>query len=92
MSYGKDPTELCSTLTCNKEVTIWKNCRADLTERVLKQISLKWNYIYFTKFYLECLSCVSSSIYHMCRPAEIRMLDSIFTCTFLIFLLLFAYT
>lgn len=43
MCYEEDPTKLCSTQTHNEGLRIQKNCRADLGERALKQISLTFD-------------------------------------------------
>lgn len=54
MSYEQDHTKLCFTQTHYEELTIQKNCRTDLSERALKQISLTFNK-YVMKFDFKML-------------------------------------
>lgn len=84
MSYEQDPTKLCSTQTHNEELTIQKNCRADLSERALKQISLTFNKCVM-KFdlkmlYLHKLICLSCE-----QTCKIKTLGNNCTCKFLNF-------
>lgn len=71
MSYEQDPTKLCSTQTHNEKLTIQKNCRADISERALKQISFTFNK-YVMKFDFKMLDLHKLICYHMSRPAKLK--------------------
>lgn len=81
---SKTPLSFASMQTHNKELKIQKSCRADLSKRALKQISLTFNK-YVMKFdfkilYLHKLICLS-----YVQTCKIKMLGNNFTCKIWIF-------